>query len=88
MNNPKQTLRSKSCERRKIEVKGPSNPQQSQEPHYVSDPNLHYEQEWNPIPTHNHLTVMGGQESEDDEVISFVVKAPPPIRPKFTTPPS
>ena len=85
---PKQSLRSKSAERRQTEVGGPSNPQQSQEPCYISDPNLHYEQNWNPIPTHNPLVVMGAQESEDDEATPSVVKAPPLIRPEFTTPTS
>ena len=59
MNNPKQSLRSKSGEHRQTEVGGPLNLQQNQDPHYISDPNLHYEQDWNPILTHNPLHVMG-----------------------------
>ena len=62
MNNTKQSLRSKSSERRQIEVGWPSNPQQYPEPRYISDSNLHYEQDWNPIPIHNPLAVMGAQE--------------------------
>ena len=88
MNNSKQNLRSKSGERRQAKVGGPSNPQQTQEPRYISDPNPQYEQEWNPISVHSLLAVMGARESEDDEATPSVVKAPPFARPKLTTPPS
>ena len=64
------------------------NPQQNQEPRYISNPNLHYEQHWNPIPTHDPLVVVVAQESEDDKATPSVVKAPPLMRHEFTTLPS
>ena len=87
MNNPKQNRRSKSGEGRQTEVGGPSNPQQSQEPRFISDQNPHYEPDWNPIPVHNPLVVMDAEES-DDEATPSIVKAPPLTKPEFTLPSS
>lgn len=66
-----------SGKHRQAEVGGPLNPQQYQEPRFISDPNPYAEQEWNQLVAHDPLVVISAEASEDDEPIHSVVKAPP-----------